>query len=90
MMRRLAPLLLAGLVLAACGSAATEVASAPTEAPTTTDSSTTAAPAADVAPAEPVAETTTTTVAQLPTGREALEAAQAEGRPVVLWFWGAH
>ena len=87
MMHRLAPLLLAGLVLAACGSAATEVASGPTEAPTTTDSTTTSAPAA---PAEPVDDTTTTTAAPLPTGREALAAAQAEGRPVVLWFWGAH
>ena len=86
MMHRLAPLLLAGLVLAACGSAATEVASGPTEAPTT-DSTTTSAPAA---PAEPVDGTTTTTAAPLPTGREALAAAQAEGRPVVLWFWGAH
>jgi len=65
----------------ACASAGvTEVGSA------AESDQTTVAPA--VADDEPAATTRTAVQVVLPTGREALAA--AEGEPHVLWFWGAN
>ncbi len=89
--------LLVGLLLAACGETVVSgedmarVDEPPIDAGPDADLEETATTVAT----EPEASTTTmavapTTTAPLPTGREALAAAQAAGEPVVLWFWGAH
>lgn len=81
-------LLLFGLAASACASAAvTEVGSAP-EPDQSTVVAQSAAAEPEVAGDEPVAPTTTAVQVVLPTGREALAA--AEGEPHVLWFWGAN
>jgi hypothetical protein len=96
-MRRIVFLLL-GLVLAACG----ETVVSGDEMALASEAAVDAGPDADLELDSTVEEsdtdvsatttptTTTATAVVLPTGREALAAAQAEGRPVVLWFWGAH
>lgn len=98
MRRILALLAVLGLMATACGSAAqtVEVASetASTTAPVASPSE--AAEDQPVAAAEveptPAVETTTTTAAPEPlrSGREAILANHTEGRPYVLWYWGAH
>ena len=89
-MRRnlLAVVAVVGVLASACASAAvTEVGSAP-EPDQTTVVAQSAATEPGAAENEPVATTTTTVQVVLPTGREALAA--AEGEPHVLWFWGAN
>ncbi len=93
-MRRIL-LLLVGLLLAACGETVvsgeqmTQVESEPVDAGPDADLEPVGTTTVEVADTE-APTTVPATVAPLPTGREALAVAQAEGRPVVLWFWGAH
>lgn len=88
MKRRLAPLLAAGLVLAACGSG-DDSASEPAAVATTTVVTPTAEPAADptdggVVPADTPAALQFS--APLIGGGD-IELTTLAGRPVLLWFW---
>lgn len=74
------------IIASACGSTAKTVdVAAPAELDDTATS-------ADVDGGDLVAETTTTTPEStlLPSGRERILANEADGKPYVLWFWGAH
>ena len=75
--------LLATIALAAsgCSSGDEAVRAQPVAASTATIAPSTDAPS--TTRPEPVS-------IALPTGREAIAAAKAEGSPYVLWFWGAH
>ncbi|MGI9605486.1 MAG: hypothetical protein ACR2P0_05045 [Acidimicrobiales bacterium] len=87
MRRYFAAVIALALVGAACGAQEVDVTSAqaPTEVPPTMA-------VAEETPEASVATATSTVIEAVPiivpTGREALAA--AEGTPHVLWFWGAH
>lgn len=82
------------LVASACGSTTDTVDSAAEAAPVDAVTTTVVVDdaAAEVDANESVAETTTTTPEStlLPSGRERILANHTEGKPYVLWYWGAH
>lgn len=98
MRRLLAVLALIAILASACGSSETvEVNAGKATTTTTTELLPEPAAAAEEAIAEPdevVAEASTTTTEAAPeplrTGREAILANHTEGKPYVLWYWGAH
>lgn len=95
-MRWIVLLLLLGLLLAACGE---RVLTGEEMAPPVDMSPVDAGPDPDLEPVESMVVPTSSVVSidppitsstpePIPTGREVLAA--SEGKPHVLWFWGAH
>lgn len=84
------------LAASACGSTteAVDVAAPSAAEDVTVEAETADEAATEDATVEPeeAAETTTTTPEStlLPSGRERILANHSEGKPYVLWYWGAH